>query len=320
MTCRICHNETDNKAHSFREMMFGLRESFDYIECKACKAIQIKEVPKDMARHYPKNYYSLDFDPTAFYKNPIRAYIENARITYAVFGTGLLGKTLYRKFPDTAPVSVGGVENISKESKILDVGCGSGRLLYQLRQIGFKNTSGTDPYLSEPITYNNGLSIETKELSEVEGTYDIIMMHHVFEHIADPEAMLDAVKSKLTDDGTCIIRIPVANSEAWEKYGPDWVQLDAPRHFFLHTLQSMDILAERAGLVVDEVNFDSRDFQFWGSEQYKRDIPLMNDRSLAMNLKSDLFTDEERQKWKEAADVLNSQARGDQAIFYLRKV
>lgn len=299
--------------------MFGLREEFDYVECPSCGAIQIKDIPKDMARHYPENYYSLDFDPTTFYKHPFRAWLENARITYAVFGTGKIGKMLYTKFPDTAPVSVGSVLNLTKESTILDVGCGSGRLLYQLREIGFKNTSGTDPYLTNAISYDNGLKIETKELSEVQGTYDIIMMHHVFEHIADPAAMLRAVHTKLTKGGTCIIRIPVADCEAWEKYGKDWVQLDAPRHFFLHTLKSMDILAKQAGLVVDEVNFDSRDFQFWGSEQYKRDIPLMDERSLAINPKSDIFTDEEKQKWKEAAEALNREANGDQAIFYLKK-
>jgi SAM-dependent methyltransferase len=299
-------------------MMFGLKEDFEYNECGNCHAIQIANIPTDMQRHYPETYYSLDQTPEAAYQHPLRAYLERARTKYAVFGRGIIGRLMFNRYPDGAPMSLSLVEHMSYTSKILDVGCGSGNLLYALREIGFTQTFGTDPYLPKPITYPNGLTIETKKLPELDDTYDIIMMHHVFEHIDDPLQILCDIKTKLSINGTCIIRIPVADCAAWRIYGKHWVQLDPPRHFFLHTLQSMDILATKAGLVIDEVVFDSRDFQFWGSEQYQRDIPLMDERSLAVNPKSDIFTNAERNTWRRKARELNDDANGDQACFYLR--
>src|SRR6185437_9012453 len=100
-----------------------------------------------------------------------------------------------------------------------------------------------------------------------------IMFHHSFEHIEDQIGTLAEVKSKLSPNGLCLIRIPVAQW-AWRHYGVNWVQLDAPRHFVIHTHESMIMAAEQAGLNIVNVEYDSTAFQFWGSELYRKDIPL----------------------------------------------
>lgn len=33
---RVCGNESGNKIHQAKEMMFGWRDSFDYVECAHC--------------------------------------------------------------------------------------------------------------------------------------------------------------------------------------------------------------------------------------------------------------------------------------------
>jgi SAM-dependent methyltransferase len=320
MQCSICHNSKGNTPHTVQEMMFGTKEPFTYIECTECGTVQLAEPPQDMSQYYPDTYYSLGAEPSAAYASSLRAFLERARTRYAVYHTGMIGKALFSRYPDGAPQSLSHIEDLHTDMRILDIGCGTGRLLYDLREIGFTHTTGTDPYLKAPIHYPNGLTILSSPIEAIEGTYDIIMMHHVFEHIAEPLAYLKEVSEKLSDTGTLIIRIPIADSEAWERYGVHWVQLDAPRHFFLHTVEGMHMLAEHAGLTIDSLVYDSRDFQFWGSEQYKQDMPLMDTRSLAVNPRSTLFTKKERNKWKLAAQVLNDTARGDQACFYLKKI
>src|SRR5690606_33179597 len=57
-TCRICGNIGENKMHMAREMMFGTRDKFRYIECAKCGTLQIAEIP-DLTKYYPAEYYSL---------------------------------------------------------------------------------------------------------------------------------------------------------------------------------------------------------------------------------------------------------------------
>ena len=119
--------------------------------------------------------------------------------------------------------------------------------------------------------------------------------------------------------GAVLIRIPVGGCFVWKKYGVNWVQLDAPRHFFLHTEKSLRLVAEPAGLELTDVVSDSKGFQFWGSEQYLRDVPLKDARSPFTNPAGQtLFTAEQLAAYAAEAEQLNARGKGDQACFYLR--
>src|SRR5256885_12513331 len=101
--------------------------------------------------------------------------------------------------------------------------------------------------------------------------------------------------------------------EAWRRYHPDWVQLDPPRHLYLHTKDSLARLASEAGFTVQEVRYDSTAFQFWGSEQYRLDIPLGDRRSPAQDAQSTLFSPAQMRAWQGEAQVLNRAGTGDHA-------
>lgn len=77
---------------------------------------------------------------------------------------------------------------------------------------------------------------------------------------------------------------------AWKPYGVNWVQLASPRHLFLHSLESMTLLAQKANLQQQAVVFDSRMLQFWGSEQYVLDVPLADKKSFEVNRDLSPFT------------------------------
>lgn len=58
-SCRICGNAHQNQRFAAREMMFGSRDKFDYLECARCDCLQIEEVPADLSQYYPANYYAF---------------------------------------------------------------------------------------------------------------------------------------------------------------------------------------------------------------------------------------------------------------------
>jgi SAM-dependent methyltransferase len=203
--------------------------------------------------------------------------------------------------------------------QILDIGCGSGKLLLRLKKKGFSNLTGIDPFLHEDIFYRNGVNILKKEIKDVEGHFDFIMLHHSLEHMSNPLETFENLYRILKPDRFVLIRTPIASSYAWKKYGANWVQLDAPRHLFLHTSKSIEIMVHKVGFEINDIIFDSTEFQFLGSEQYMRNIPLRDERSYKTKLTEGFFSDEEFQYFKEKAAELNKNCEGDQACFYLYK-
>jgi SAM-dependent methyltransferase len=298
--------------------MFGYRDSFDYFECPQCGCLQILEVPGDLSKHYPPAYYSfVPFEPRAV--SFIKGFAKRLRGTYAASGRGILGRALFRMFPqpELRPLARVG---LSRNSRILDVGCGNGRFVQLLKEAGFERVLGVDPYIEGDRQYANGLRILKRSLQQVGGEWDLIMFHHSFEHIPDPLETLQHSAAILSNGGCCLIRIPTVSSYAWRHYGVCWVQLDAPRHFFLHSVTSIRLLAAKAGLRVKEVIYDATEFQFWGSEQYLRDVPLNAEQSYAQCPSESIFSDAQIQSFRVRADWLNRHGEGDQAAFYLVKL
>jgi SAM-dependent methyltransferase len=306
--CRICGTAGPHAAYTAREMMFGLRDPFEYFECNFCGCLQIKDFPRDISPYYPKNYYTHTVSPEEHFANPIRSTLLKARARYDLYGRGIVGRLVSKKRPEQTARCLRAI-NPSLESSILDVGCGNGIRLYLLREIGFQNLLGVDPFIPGDHTYKNGLRIEKKSLNDVSGRWDIIMFHHSFEHIDCPLETLRQVRLLLKPSGRCIIRIPVASSYAWRHYRTDWVQLDAPRHYFLHSRTSVEHLARAADFRVTSVLYDSTEFQFLGSELYRRDIPLAGHPKL--------FRKSEVREFRSRAEELNVSEEGDSAAFYL---
>lgn len=318
MSCRICGNDDGNKTHSAREMMFGTREEFNYVECGGCGCVQIEPIPGDLSRHYPEGYYSLRNFP-GLWENRVRSLARRLRADYCLTGRGWLGRFLALKLGVPDYYAWLRRSGVGFDSRILDAGCGTGRLLEVLRREGFSDLTGADPFIEKDLLYASGVKVLKSDMSRLEGGFDFIMMNHAFEHMPDPAATLGQVRRLLRPGRAAMIRIPVASSHAWRKYGVNWVQLDPPRHLYLHTVESMERLARDSGLVLEDVVHDSDDFQFWGSEQYVRGIPLTDQRSLFVDPGSDLFSKEDRGRFRREAEELNRRKEGDQAAFWLRK-
>jgi predicted SAM-dependent methyltransferase len=305
--CNICH-ATLNDTFIVREMMLGTRDEFAYAQCPVCKTIQIIDIPASIENYYPPYYYSFQHIIPQLKRLPfLKRLFQNTRI-----------RKKYRKsnnetFGYLRPLG------ILPSQKILDIGCGKGKLVCDMYNLGFTHIQGIDKYIPQEYDYGNGVKIFNKDLSELQNnSYDLLMMHHVFEHMDDPYGEFAKCFNLLKKGGYLLVRIPIIG-KAWELYGKDWVQLDAPRHFFIHTVQSINMLAEKTGFVVDDIIYDSTGFQFWGSELYKRDIPLLNASTKKYVSAEDFFPADELAKYNTTANELNRQQQGDQAIFYLRK-
>ena len=316
--CRVCQNSAGNRIFTAREMMFGSRETFDYIECASCGCIQIIEIPADIEKyyHYPQTFYSLEIRKNPS-KKPIRTYLRRQRSKVCLLGKNKLWPLCSEKY---GSFSWFRKTNTTFDSKILDVGSGYGKLLLRMQRDGFLNLTGVDPYIEEDINYRNGVKVFKKQIFELNGQYDLIMSHHSLEHMAQPLDVLKKIYELLKPKKYAIVRIPVAASYSWRHYGVNWVALDAPRHLFSHTIKSMQILSKKAGFTVADIDYDSTERQFIMSELYSKGIALKDSNSYLKNPRSSIFSKKQIEAFKAKAVELNANADGDQACFYLHKV
>ena len=72
------------------------------------------------------------------------------------------------------------------------------------------------------------------------------MFHRAIEYMAQPAETQVKTAALSKKKGYCLLRMPIVSAFAWEYYGVHWVQLDAPRHFYLHSHKSIQMLTESA--------------------------------------------------------------------------
>lgn len=102
-----------------------------------------------------------------------------------------------------------------KGCNVLEVGCGSGATLYRLKQLGIaETTSGIELFASE-YDYHDFIdhlfseNIETIIFpTQLHGTFDIIILGDVLEHLVDPWSSLKKVSELLAVDGLIITSVP----------------------------------------------------------------------------------------------------------------
>lgn len=322
--CKCCGADSARR-FSAREMQYGTREKFVYLECGDCGAMQIDEIPVDIAKYYrSEQYASWQSVPTYIDKPTSRPnrWLRAQRSRYLIEGRGVIGKMITQllgqpHFRDTNCWEWFKAGKLTSASRVFDFGCGTGELLRQMRLAGFSNLYGYDKFCDVRISVP-GLEVSDEWPTALEGSFDFVMAHHSLEHLPDPLVGLQKMKLLMRPDATMLVRVPLARSEAWRQYGADWIQLDAPRHLVIPSEEAMTALAEAADLKIDGVVFDSSDFQFLGSDQYSRDIPMFGDSRSYFNGNAALFSAEEVQDARTRAIKVNYFRRGDQACFYMR--
>lgn len=110
---------------------------------------------------------------------------------------------------------------VGKKEKILDIGCGSGDMLNELKARGFQSLFGLDPSAAS-IEYISNKGINGivgnifDEPNEEIGKFDVVISTCVMEHICDLNGFIENVKQYINQDGKIYIVVPAV--EGFEKY------------------------------------------------------------------------------------------------------
>lgn len=253
-------------------MLYGTRDRFDYLECNNCGTLQLLNIP-DLSKYYPKDYYSFN-SKSIFEDNLLLKAAANRIGKHIIENKSFIGKLLNARKPQVARnflhLLMDSPFRVDLQSRILDYGSGNGALLYGFKAFGFRNLTGADPFIEKEES-KKGLKILKKDISELEPEFDLIILHHSFEHIPDPDHVLSHINRLLSKNGVLIIGLPIVGW-GWKVYKTNWFPLDPPRHIFIYNEKSLADLVGRFGMKIIHAKHDLHPFTLPISELYSKDI------------------------------------------------
>lgn len=207
----------------------------DSVLCRRCGSVRMDPYPRenDLAHFYGTHYqqmYGRVPDADAYFAKQ-RAY-----------GQRLLPLV-------AAHVPKGGV--------VAEVGCGAGGALSVLAEAGYR-VHGCD-FAGPLIEFGRRRGLATLHTGPVAvlgdalraagQRADLIYLHHVFEHVHDPQAWLREAQALLADGGTIVVAVPeIAHSDRYPSPSGDLRQMLHIAHKYNFTYDGLELLAERAGL------------------------------------------------------------------------
>lgn len=307
--CTICGNRENNRIYRVKERMLNRGEQFNYLLCSRCGTLQLVDSIDNMGQYYRNNYYAYkrkaDERDRGIFRKRLKAWAYLNFVSPEKADNSFFWSDAQCLYP------IKGMR-LRKNSKILDVGCGSGAWLERLNELGYSRLYGMDKFAPDFTSKKFHFIQGDIYSAENVGGYDLITLHHSFEHMENPLEILGKIKNLLAVEGRAIIRIPVMGKAAWKQYGTDWYQIDAPRHLYIYSEKAIKYMCKKAGLEIYRVVYDSEGSQFYLSEGYMR-----TDKSCSEL--EDGYQLGRRRAYNEKAKALNKKRQGDQAIFYIRR-
>lgn len=149
--------------------------------------------------------------------------------------------------------STGSQQNL----KVLDIGCSTGLFLDEARMAGFDvHGAEISPESSAFAREQFGLPVHTgdwREAGNADASFDIVTLFDVIEHLADPQAELDAVLRLLKPGGLLLQSTPDIDglfprlSYLVAKSIDYWPHPEPPWHLFQFSAATLGAMTEKAG-------------------------------------------------------------------------
>ncbi|RYY88198.1 MAG: class I SAM-dependent methyltransferase [Chitinophagaceae bacterium] len=211
------------------------REEFAIWECAACRLRFTQDVPD--AQQIGPYYKSEDY------------------ISHSDTNKGLINRLYQRVRRTTLRQKVKLVQEATGKSsgRALDVGCGTGAFLNALRGAGW-NVQGVEPDDDARALAIKQYKLDVQEASALyqlsPGSFDLITLWHVLEHVHDLQGYLAQLKLLLAPGGKLVVAVPNYTSGDAAIYGRYWAAYDVPRHLYHFAPGSMKVLVQRHGMQV----------------------------------------------------------------------
>jgi SAM-dependent methyltransferase len=125
-------------------------------------------------------------------------------------------------------------------ARVLDFGCGPGKFLNRLQDSGWQ-TYGIEPSTNAAFARHRQL-----EQPPQDGTFDLVLLNHVLEHVTNPLAILRQLAESLREGGILFVGVPAVDTLPQHR---DFKYcLDGRHHLLCYSQACLHGLLARAGL------------------------------------------------------------------------
>lgn len=218
--------------------------------CRICHAFFLSPMPTDLQlnRAYDDSYYGSGEEK---------------------FKEGLIEKMLdYFRMKRAKTIA----EIIGNKGKVLDIGCGNGRFLSFVKQLGEMDIYGIEPEGGSARRAGKipGIHLKKGFLQKEDfasGSMDAITLFHVFEHLTEPKQTLEIISGILKKNGILMMSFPNIDSFQSKLFKGKWLHLDPPRHLFFFSPRDFKNEMKKLGFEVIRERHFSIEYNPFGFQQ-----------------------------------------------------
>ena len=245
MICEICQSDSWQQVAEVPDIRYGHDGiCYNVVRCSSCHLMATMEgdVLVNPWPHYPEQYGAFNAPVvTGKPRIPSRTHLP-------VFGYAITGRLSW-------------LEHVSHASaqRVLEVGCGTGRIASYLRAALNWDVTGIEPNPdAAEAAREAGLDVHTGTLEDYDGDglFDIVIVIHVLEHLTNPAASMKKIRELLKEGGKLVVAVPNAGSVERKLFGKYWDGWDIPRHVYHYEPDSLTELLARSGFAPGPVGFE----------------------------------------------------------------
>ncbi len=297
ISCNICGSNRSRFLFFGLDTMFG---SVNYgkwrvVECQDCGLMYMNPQVSDadLAEYYSDDYYAFDFEPRSGLRLKLKEAVfrhwrgETEKSLPIALGARLY-RSLVRHLPPARP-----------RGRLLDIGCGSGEMLLELRKAGWDVVGLEASEVAAEKGRQRGLEIRVGAAEDLDfppGSFDWIRMSHLLEHVVNPRELLERVCGVLRPRGRVLVALPDCGGLPSGILGEHWPNWRIPEHRWFFTRSSISRLLKVSGFRVLNVRryFNPSRFMWGVSSRYgwnvrpRFGLPLIGGRVWPRGLSDEL--------------------------------
>ncbi len=227
IACAVCGSASHQPQWTVRDTLLDTPGSYEIVRCLQCGTLRVSPAPSfaERRRSFSDSYPLFDW---ALGRKQAVAEVRIARFQRQIVE----------------------ISRRHRPGRLLDVGCGDGYFMLGMQRRGWQ-TRGIELHDAVAAYARDELGLDVAAGAEHEvdwqGPFDCITLFGVLEDVDDPNACLQRCYENLSEHGLLVVQ--THNITSWEAryFGPDWFNIEAPRHLWHFSPPTLERLLEQNG-------------------------------------------------------------------------